>query len=115
MEGKASRFAAGFAAVALLAVGVPAFGQDGVPIKGVIIRHQDSTIVVRGGGRDTTIQITGATKIRGSSGALGARTTTYGPSELLRGLAVDVSAVTLDGRIEATAVNFKNSDLKTAR
>jgi outer membrane protein OmpA-like peptidoglycan-associated protein len=115
MEGKASRFAAGLSAALLLCVGAPAWSQDGVPIKGVIIRHQGSTIVVRGEGGDKTINLTGATKIRGSAGSLGVRTSERPASDLIRGLHVEVQGVTTGSGVEATRVDFRNSDLKTAR
>jgi len=115
MQSKASRFAAGLGAAVLLSFGAPAWSQDGVPIKGVIIRHQGHDLVVRGSGGDTTVTLSEATKIRGSAGSLGARTSAYPASDLIRGLHVEVLAVTTPHGIEATAVNFKKSDLKTAR
>ena len=49
MNGSWKQFATGLAAAALLATGAPALGQE-TSIKGVIIRHSESTIVVRGSG-----------------------------------------------------------------
>ena len=108
-------FGALVTAALLLAAGNPAAAQETAAIKGVIIRQTDTGIVVRGSGGDTPIVLTPSTKIRGTSGALGVRGNDYSRRELIRGLAVEVSAEQVGGQLMATSVTFKNSDLKTAR
>ena len=97
-----------------------ALGQDAAAtngsLKGMIISHSGSTIVVRANGADTPVLLTPGTSIRGTSGALGIRGEDHPPSDLIRGLAVVVNTVPSDaGRLAATDVTFKNSDLKTAQ
>ena len=111
MKGK---FAVGFTAALLLAASIPAFGQES-SLKGVIIRHEGTTIVVRGSSGDTSVTLTDSTKIRGTSGSLGVRGGDQPASELIRGLAVEVSAEQVGDKLTATSVTFKNSDLKTAK
>jgi outer membrane protein OmpA-like peptidoglycan-associated protein len=84
-------------------------------LKGLIIAHEDSTIVVRVGATDTPVLLTEATKIRGVTGALGVRGEDHPPHDLIRGLAVEVTTVQNGADLLATDVTFKNSDLKTAR
>jgi outer membrane protein OmpA-like peptidoglycan-associated protein len=102
-----------------------ALGQDapaGAPapapatLKGMIISHNGPVIVVRRSEGDTPVLLTPTTNIRGVSGALGMRGEDHPPTDLIRGLAVQVNAVPTDaGRLAATNVTFKNSDLKTAQ
>jgi outer membrane protein OmpA-like peptidoglycan-associated protein len=101
------------AALALAAPGA-ALGQA-PPLKGMITSHDGNTIVVRGPAGDTTVKLTDGTKIRGTSGALGVRGESHPPSDLIRGLAVEVTTVPDGENVTATDVTFKNSDLKTAR
>jgi outer membrane protein OmpA-like peptidoglycan-associated protein len=102
-----------FAAVMIAAPGV-AFAED-VPLKGMITSHDGNTIVVRGPAGDAKVQLTDATKIRGTSGALGVRGEDHPPSDLIRGLAVSVTTAHDGENVTATEVVFKNSDLKTAQ
>jgi outer membrane protein OmpA-like peptidoglycan-associated protein len=102
------------AALWLAAPGL-ALGAD-APLKGMIVSHEGSTIVVRTDGADTPVTITDTTKIRGTSGVLGVRGDDHPPTDLIRGLAVEVNATAMDGTgMTASEVTFKNSDLKTAR
>jgi outer membrane protein OmpA-like peptidoglycan-associated protein len=103
--------ALGFLATLLVAAPGLAFGQTPTSVKGMIISHEGSTIVVRGAAGDTPINITDSTKIRGTSGTLGVRGDDHPQSALIRGLAVEV---TTDGS-SATEITFKNSSLKTAK
>jgi outer membrane protein OmpA-like peptidoglycan-associated protein len=84
-------------------------------LKGMITSHDGNTIVVRVGGADTKVVLTDTTKIRGTSGALGVRGDDHPPSDLIRGLAVEVTTTQNGPDLTATAVTFKNGDLKTAR
>jgi outer membrane protein OmpA-like peptidoglycan-associated protein len=92
-----------------------AFGADATTLKGIIISHDGSKIVVRGSEGDTPVLLTGSTNIRGTSGALGIRGEDHPPADLIRGLSVEVTTVPSDSGVAATDVTFKNSDLKTAR
>jgi outer membrane protein OmpA-like peptidoglycan-associated protein len=104
--------ALGVAAAALLiSVSGPASAAE-EEFKGMIVKSDNSSIVVRSNGADRTIQVTPETRIRAKSGALGMQRDDMPASELLRGLAVEVS--TEDG-MSATEIDFKSSDLKTAR
>lgn len=92
-----------------------ALGADATTVKGMIISHDGSKIVVRGSEGDTPVLLTGSTNIRGTSGALGIRGEDHPPADLIRGLPVEVTTVPSDSGLAATDVTFKNSDLKTAR
>ena len=98
-----------FGAIMLLAPG-HALAQE-TTLKGLIVSHDGQKVVVRANGADTPITLTDATKIRGTSGALGVRGEDHPPADLIRGLAVEVKSE--NGA--ATEVTFKNSDLKTAQ
>lgn len=100
------------------APGAPGMPSTPTPstLKGMIISHNGSVIVVRGSAGDTPVLLTPGTSIRGTSGALGIRGEDHPPSDLIRGLAVEVKTVPSDaGQLAATDITFKNSDLKTAQ
>ena len=105
-----SKTALGMIAAVLVAVPGVALAADAM--NGIIIANDGQSIVVRAGGADTTVPLTSATKIRGTAGALGARTESHPASDLIRGLAVEVKTGD-DG--SATEITFKKSDLKTAQ
>lgn len=94
-----------------------AMGEGEPTLKGLIISHDGSTLVVRSGTVDTPVTVTETTKIRGTSGALGIRGEDHPATDLIRGL--PVSIVTAPGEsgapATATEITFKNSDLNTAR
>ena len=102
-----------FAAVMIATPGL-ALAEDAA-LKGMITSHEGNTIVVRAGGADTKVVLTDTTKIRGTSGALGVRGEDHPPADLIRGLAVEVTTTQSGSDLTATAVTFKNSDLKTAQ
>ncbi|MCJ8157885.1 OmpA family protein [Sphingomonas sp. LaA6.9] len=106
--------ALGMLAAVLVAVPGLASAQDG-PLKGMIVSHDGSTIVVRSGGKDTPVVLSESTKIRGIEGALGVRGEDHPPSDLIRGLAVEVKTAGGGDALTATEVTFKKSDLKTAK
>jgi outer membrane protein OmpA-like peptidoglycan-associated protein len=108
---------AGLGAFAALAVAgaSPALGQEATSVKGMVLSHTDSVLVVRDGAGDKRIKLTPSTRIRGTSGALGVRGEDHPASDLIRGLAVSVTTVHEGDSVTATEVVFKNSDLKTAR
>lgn len=96
------------------AAGGTAMAQD-AKLKGMITAHDGSTIVVRGPAGDTTVTLTDTTEIRGTSGVLGVRGEDHPASDLIPGLAVEVTTVPGDTGVTASEVTFKNSDLKTAQ
>lgn len=109
-----TRAGLGLLASVLVAAASPALSQEAT-IKGMVISHTDNTLVVRDGAGNQTITLSPGTKIRGTSGALGVRGEDHPTSDLIRGLAVTVTAVKEGETTRATEVVFKNSDLKTAR
>ena len=100
----------GMIAAALVGVSGPGFAADG--LKGMIISHNGSTIVVRSSAGDQPVVLTDTTKIRGTVGTLNVRGDEHPPTDLIRGLAVEVTAAP-DGT--ASEVTFKKEDLKTAK
>jgi OOP family OmpA-OmpF porin len=84
-------------------------------VQGMIISHSGSTILVRGGGADTKVTLTDTTSIQATVGALGVRKEDHPASDLIAGLAVNVDTVQNGSELDATSVNFKAGDLKTAQ
>ena len=91
-----------------------AFADD-PSLKGMITSHTGATIVVRSAAGDTTVKLTDTTKIRGTAGALGIRGEDHPPTDLIRGLAVEVTTTGSGEDLTATEIVFKNGDLKTAQ
>lgn len=84
--------------------------------KGMIVQSDGaSTIVVRSDAGDKTVQVTPGTRIRSTGGALGMNRNEQTASDLLRGLAVEVTTEDESGALVATDIIFKGKDLKTAR
>jgi outer membrane protein OmpA-like peptidoglycan-associated protein len=83
-------------------------------IQGMIISHTGQTIQVRGGGADTTVTLTDATKIQAIIGLVGARREDHPASDLIPGLAVSVETVQNGSELDADKITFKPGDLKTA-
>jgi outer membrane protein OmpA-like peptidoglycan-associated protein len=106
---------AAFGMIAAVAISAPGLASADEALKGMIVSHDGSTIVVRGAAGETPVIINSATKIRGTAGALGVRGEEHPPTALIRGLAVEVTAVQTGSDLTATQVTFKNSDLKTAQ
>ncbi|HEY2356830.1 MAG TPA: OmpA family protein [Phenylobacterium sp.] len=141
----AQQAALGMIAAALIVAPGFALGQEATTLKGMITSHNGSTIVVRGADGDKSVALTDTTKIRGTSGVLGVRGEDHPATDLIRGLAVEVTATATHhgsdathagsdaahagsdtahagsdtahagSQLTATEVTFKNSDLKTAR
>jgi outer membrane protein OmpA-like peptidoglycan-associated protein len=104
------------ALTAALAVSGPTFAQDETSFRGMIISRDGSTMVVRrDAGGDTPVTLTDATRIRGTEGVLGVRGEDHPASDLIRGLAVEVTPVDGAGEVTAAQVTFRESDLRTAR
>ena len=100
--------------LAALAMSGPALAQDAASFKGIIISHEGSTIVVRGDNGDVPVTLTETTRIRGTSGVLNVRGEDHPATDLIRGLAVEVTPVAA-GEMTAAEVTFRNEDLRTAR
>lgn len=100
-------------AAALLAAPGPAFGQEF--LKGMILSHQDNRIILRTSAGDRTVTLTPDTKVQGTQGAGVLRRERRPATELMRGLAVEVSGTSSAEDLVADTVTFKTSDLKTAR
>jgi OmpA-OmpF porin, OOP family len=112
MTSAMTRFAGAAAAALLLASpGLAAAAE----LEGNIISHEGDKLVVRTSAGDTTVNLTPSTRIQSSSGLLGANKEDHPPSDLIRGLAVDIDTVQNGAEIDADKVSFKAGDLKTAR
>jgi outer membrane protein OmpA-like peptidoglycan-associated protein len=107
------------AAVGMLAAMV--FAAPGLAVaqpttfSGMITARDGSTIEMQSGSEKRTVEINSATKIRGTSGALGVRGEEHPPSDLIRGLAIQVTASPDGDKLLASEITFKNADLKTAQ
>jgi outer membrane protein OmpA-like peptidoglycan-associated protein len=88
---------------------------DPASLKGMVISNDGSTMVIRGDAGDTSVALTGATKVRGVTGALRVRGDEYPATALMRGLPVEVATTPNGDNLTATEVTFKQSDLKTAK
>jgi outer membrane protein OmpA-like peptidoglycan-associated protein len=106
--------ALGMLAAVSLAAPSLAFADD-PSLKGMITSHTGETIVVRSAAGDTPVKLTDTTKIHGTTGALGLRGEDHPATDLIRGLAVEVTTTASGADLTATEVVFKNSDLKTAQ
>lgn len=84
-------------------------------LQGMIISHNGQTIQVRGGGADTTVTLTDATKIQAIVGLVGARREDHPATDLIPGLAVSVETVQNGSELDADKITFKPGDLKTAQ
>ncbi len=107
-----TRFAAPAVLVAMLCAAPGLASAEEASLKGMVISNDGSTLVVRGDAGDTNVSLTGATKVRGTTGVLGVRGDDYPATALIRGLPVEV-ATAADG--SASEITFKQGDLKTAR
>lgn len=84
-------------------------------LQGNIISHEGDKLVVRSGEVDTTVTLTPSTKIQAVSGLLKGQREDHPPSDLIRGLAVEIDTVQNGAELDAEKVTFKPGDLKTAR
>ena len=83
-------------------------------VQGMIISHEENKLVVRSAGVDSTIMLTPDTKVQAVVGLVGARREDHPPSDLIRGLQVEIDTVQAGDQIDAVKVTFKPGDLKTA-
>ncbi len=105
------------AGAALLVAPGASFGQAAGPetFKGMIVSHKDSRIVVRTPAGDRQVNLTAGTRIEGTQGAGILRREDRQASDLIRGLAIEVTGVSAGQEVSADAITFKTSDLKTAQ
>jgi outer membrane protein OmpA-like peptidoglycan-associated protein len=108
-----NRFAAA-AAFAALMLASPALADD-LEMQGAIVSHNGDTLVVSTGGGNSTVKLTPDTKIQAVSGVFGGQKEDHPPSDLIKGLTIDIDYVQNGGENDATKITFKPNDLKTAR
>ena len=84
-------------------------------LHGIIVSHHGDKLVVRTGGADTAVTLTGATKVQAIVGLIGARREDHPASDLINGLAINVDTVQAGDETDAQTVTFKPDDLKTAQ
>lgn len=105
-----------FAALTMaMAVAGAAQAQEPQEVGGVITANNGSTIVVRNADGDHTVNLTGATRVRGTTGMLNVRGEDHPTSDLLPGLTVSVEGVADGSAVTANEVTFREGDLRTAR
>lgn len=105
-----------FAALAMsMAVVGAAHAQEPREIGGVVTTNTGSTIVVRNAEGDHTVNLTGSTRIRGTTGMLNVRGEDHPTTDLLPGLTVSVEGVQDGSGVTASEVTFREGDLRTAR
>ena len=104
------------AMVAILA-GAPAtaLGQSTVTVKGMITHRDGERLTLNTGAGEQAVTIRDTTKIESVAGALGVRRESRAPSDLIRGLAVEVTGTQAGSELIASSITFKPGDLKTAR
>lgn len=104
-----------FAAAAIVAAPAVGFGQEAETIRGMIVSHEENSVVVRTTMGDRTVRLDPGAKIVGTQGQGVLRREERQASDLIRGLAVTVKATPSGDGLVASEVVFKTSDLKTAR
>jgi len=107
------------AAVVLAAPMLPSqlTAQETTKINGVIVGRSGADMVVHPEGADgnTTVILSGTTKVEVKGGPLGIKKSSMGPATLIPGLKVDVEGTpAAGGAVDATKVEFSSGDLKTA-
>ncbi|HEY1880009.1 MAG TPA: OmpA family protein [Caulobacteraceae bacterium] len=111
MKATTYRLAGAGLAVALVATSTFAFAEE---LKGLVVAHEGSKLVVQSGGVDTEVMLTDATKIQIVAGVFGAQRKSRLEADLIPGLAVTVETVQNGGQLDAEKITFKNDDLKNA-
>ena len=107
-----------FAGVSIaLALAVPAIVQaQTTNIKGVIVARNGATMTVKAAdGTTSVITLNAATNVQQLEGAVGLRHKTAPATALIDGLPVSVDVAQVGSELDATKVQFKASDLKTAQ
>ena len=97
-------------------IAAPAFGQEAQSFMGMILSTDSaSQIVVRTTAGDKTVTLSPDTKIQGTKGAGVLQREKREASDLIRGLAVEVKGSQSGDAVAASSIEFKTSDLKTAK
>lgn len=102
-------------AVGALLMALPGLAAAQATLQGNIISHEGNQLVVRTGDIDTTVMLTGSTRIQAITGLLGKQREDQPPNVLIRGLAVNVETVPNGAGFDAASVTFKPGDLRTAK
>src|SRR5881394_1908841 len=100
---------------ALLASPAAGLAQETQTNKGMVLSHDEHHVVVKIGDESRTINLTPGTKIQATQGAGVIRRETRPASDLIRGLAVEVTMAPQGHEYIATSIVFKSSDYKTAK
>jgi outer membrane protein OmpA-like peptidoglycan-associated protein len=106
------------ATIAALLVSVSSFAADGdkSKIKGMITGVQGNTITVKDANNaEKTFTVSPTTKIQSISGLVGAQQKKVEQTALIPGLPVTADVVAAGAGFDATEVEFKASDFKTAQ
>ncbi len=112
----AGRLAALGAAFALMLCAPQMALAQGVSIKGLITARDGATMTVtNSAGQQTVVTLTDETRVVSVGGAFGMQKSDMAVTDLINGLPVSVKGVEHGGQVEAMEVNFKPSDLKTAK
>jgi outer membrane protein OmpA-like peptidoglycan-associated protein len=103
-------------AAALLAAPTASLAQAATQtVKGMVVSHDQTHVVVKVGDENRTVNLTPGTKIQATQGAGVLRRETAPVSDLIRGLAVEMTLAPQGEAWVANSIVFKSSDLKTAK
>ena len=84
-------------------------------VKGMIISRTGETLIVKGGGQQTTVVLTDDTKTKDNKGLFGLRKEYMANTVLIPGLKVQVDGVPdAEGRVIAQTITVDGDDLETA-
>lgn len=100
------------AATVALLLASPAAAQE--KLEGVIVRAENGQVVVQTGNTQQTVTYDTETRIRSTSGALNLDKDPRPATDLLPGLPIKVEGTNTGGAFAATAIDFKQSDFRTA-
>jgi len=89
--------------------------QETTKVKGIIVGRDGANMLVKGDIASWTIALTESTKVQAIKGKLGLRKESFGVTDLIPGLPVEVETIHNGDGLAATSVKFKADDLKTAR
>lgn len=100
-------------AASALLVATPSWADN---INGLITAVNGNVLTVVDGNNATqTINVSAATEIRSTSGALNARREAVPQTTLIPGLRISATAVASGSGFDASAISFRSSDLRTAQ
>ena len=112
----AGRLAAFGAAIALMLAAPLAALAQGVSVRGLITARDGPMMTVTdSAGQQTVVVLDDQTRVVSVGGTFGMQKNDMAVTDLINGLPVSVKGVEHNGQVEALEVNFKPSDLKTAK